>query len=166
MLVGHSFGGYLATLLAHRFPERIDRLVLMNTTGNIRHLGVLPRTAANLPALILQMVHRAIPVLLSMPPHVARRFVDQALHEWECWHLYPDLRCPTLVISGAFDHIAPPAHVERIVRAIPNARGHVLPFSRHMTMLERSGQVAELLERFLVPSGSDRVLMNVAASDF
>jgi pimeloyl-ACP methyl ester carboxylesterase len=33
LLVGHSFGGAVATLTAHRFPERVGALVLVNAVG-------------------------------------------------------------------------------------------------------------------------------------
>lgn len=148
-VVGHSFGGYLAALLAHEMPHRVDKLVLMNTTGDIRHLGVMPRTAVNLPSLILQIVHHAVPVLLSMPPHVGRLLVEEALDEWDCWHLYPEIESRTLVVTGVHDNIAPPAHAERIASLVPDARLNVVQFSRHMTMIERSQPVARLLEQFL-----------------
>lgn len=148
-LVGHSFGGYLATLITHAMPRRVARVALMNTTGNIKHLGVLPRTAANLPAVIIHAVHRAVPVLLSMPPHVARRFVKEALAEWECWDTYPRLECPSLVITGSHDHVAPPLHAQRMASLLPNSRLHVVALSRHMTMIERSRHVSALLEQFL-----------------
>lgn len=147
-MVGHSFGGYMATLLAHRFPARVRRLVLMNTTGNLRHLGILPRTAASLPSPLLQAVHRAIPVLVSAPPHVTRLFMVQALAEWECWDVYPEIQCPTLVITGRWDAVAPVAHARRIASLLPDGRMQVFSFSRHMTMLERAGPVAETLDAF------------------
>lgn len=152
-LVGHSFGGYIATLLAVRFPERVKKLVLMNTTGNLRHLGVLPRTAASLPAPVLNAVHRAMPVLVSAPPHVTRLFMVQALAEWECWELYPRIDCPTLVTTGKWDAVAPPAHAMRIASSLKDARLEVFLFSRHMTMLERARPVAASLEAFFSGGG-------------
>ena len=32
-LVGHSLGGYLAVAYAERFPERVERLVLLSPVG-------------------------------------------------------------------------------------------------------------------------------------
>ncbi|MEM7142692.1 MAG: alpha/beta fold hydrolase, partial [Actinomycetota bacterium] len=34
VIVGHSFGGGIATALAHRFPERVRHLVLINAVGD------------------------------------------------------------------------------------------------------------------------------------
>jgi len=147
-LVGHSFGGYVATLLALHFGTRIRKLVLMNTTGNLRHLDTALSLASTLPGTIFQAVHRAIPVLMSAPPHVMRRFMTQALTEWECWDLYEGIHCPTLVITGRFDHIAPPSHAQRIVSRLPHGRLQVYGLSRHMTMLEQAGSVADALEAF------------------
>jgi pimeloyl-ACP methyl ester carboxylesterase len=153
-LVGHSFGGYLSTLLAARMPERVARLVLMNTTGNVKHLGILPRTAASLPPLLLNVVHRAVPVLSSQPPHVTRLFMIQAIAEWECWDLYPQLQCPTLVTTGRWDHVAPMEHAARMAEMIPQSELQIFKFSRHMSMIEQARAVSNALETFFSANGS------------
>jgi pimeloyl-ACP methyl ester carboxylesterase len=54
-LIGHSFGGALATDFALRHPDRVDRLVLIATPGEFR-LNAFFRIGLHLPAWLLRMI--------------------------------------------------------------------------------------------------------------
>lgn len=68
---------------------------------------------------------------------------------------YDDI--PTRVLVGDRDLLTPPEHARRIAGAIRGARLLVAPGAGHMLPLERdelvSGQLVELVEEALVPSG-------------
>ena len=60
-VVGHSMGGGIAMQLAYQFPERVERLVLVNSGGLGREVSLLLR-AATLPGAEL-----VLPVLFANP---------------------------------------------------------------------------------------------------
>ena len=60
-VVGHSMGGGIAMQLAYQFPERVERLVLVNSGGLGREVSVLLR-AATLPGADL-----VLPLLFGTP---------------------------------------------------------------------------------------------------
>lgn len=60
----------------------------------------------------------------------------------------PEITCPTLVIAGRFDGLRPPAIVEPIAKAIPNARYSVLE-TAHFMASQTPELVATTLAQFL-----------------
>lgn len=60
----------------------------------------------------------------------------------------PTIGCPTLVIAGSEDGAAPPAALEAMARAIPNARLATLP-AAHLANVEVPTAYAELVRSFL-----------------
>ena len=62
--------------------------------------------------------------------------------------MLPTINVPTLVIVGDDDAISPPAEMQAIAAAIPNAEFVVIPDSGHMTTMENPEAVNEALLRF------------------
>src|SRR5215218_11248958 len=61
-VVGHSLGGGIAMQMAYQFPQRVDRLVLVNSGGLGREVNLILR-AATLPGaeiVLPVMVHRYV----------------------------------------------------------------------------------------------------------
>ena len=59
------------------------------------------------------------------------------------------IRCPTLLVHGAHDAVAPPAAAKRLRDAIDGARLETLPGIGHWPMLEAPARAAELLRAHL-----------------
>jgi len=55
---------------------------------------------------------------------------------------------PTLVVVGSRDLLTPALRARRVADRIPGARFEVLPGCGHLVMLERPGQLDEIVERF------------------
>ncbi len=60
----------------------------------------------------------------------------------------PNVRLPTLVLSGTADVLTPPAESRRIAALIPGARLEVFKGAGHMLMLERTQEVDRLIADF------------------
>jgi pimeloyl-ACP methyl ester carboxylesterase len=70
-LVGHSLGGGIAMQFAYQFPERVERLALVNSGG----LG--PEVSPFLRAATLPGSEYVLPLLASPPVRAVGRFVDR-----------------------------------------------------------------------------------------
>ncbi|MEW6278243.1 MAG: alpha/beta fold hydrolase, partial [Candidatus Eremiobacterota bacterium] len=143
LVVGHSFGGCLATRLAHLHADRVTALGLFNTTGH------LPRT---LPARLLELfslrsrwVHESFPRMVTTPPEVAHHLMTRTLREWNVWPLYSQLRVPTLVALGGRDLLIPLRLGRQMAELIPDVRLEVVRDAGHVLMAERPALVTSWL---------------------
>jgi 3-oxoadipate enol-lactonase len=80
-------------------------------------------------------------------PNYLRLF--QALDAHSVYHLLPEVRQPTLVISGLLDWLTPARMSFEIARRIPNAQHLHLPFGSHFAVLEQTPRVVDRIARFL-----------------
>ncbi|MFH2101931.1 MAG: alpha/beta fold hydrolase [Chloroflexota bacterium] len=148
ILVGHSFGGAVATEFALLHPRRVARLILIATTGEFR-LNWLYRLGLSLPVWLLRLIGPLTRNWLSAPPHVLKPFYQQTLASWRGWDKFPRLQVPTLVIRGHRDLVFEQPLFEKVTRAIPGAEEADIGASGHMVMLERRAAVDRAIERFL-----------------
>lgn len=133
IVLGSSLGGYLATLLAERHPERVAGMVLFAPA-----FGFARRWEARLgPAAMarwrsertLRVFHyglgREVPLGIGL-------LDDAARHADE-----PDPRCPALVFAGARDDTVPLGAVESFARRRPE---------RQLVVLDAGHELTEVLE--------------------
>jgi pimeloyl-ACP methyl ester carboxylesterase len=180
-LVGNSMGGGAAVVVAARSPERVDRLVLIDSVGyNLapRDRPFLLRATGWKPAARLV---EALPIRRAMVTAALRQvFYDDRLVTAERIDEYvapllragavaaaqalltsgddmgvPELvgrvRVPTLVVWGREDAWVPVAQADRFLAAIPGSRKVVLEGCGHLPQEERPAEVSALLEDFLPP---------------
>jgi long-chain acyl-CoA synthetase len=148
VLLGHSFGGALATEFAARYPERLERLVLIATAGEFR-LNWLYRSLLSLPVTFLRSIGRYTRNWLGAPPHVMHALYHNNLSRWNGWSLLRDLQLPTLVIRGYQDSVFEKAHFEDVVRIVTGAIDVNIKYSGHMVMIERRDAVNRAIREFL-----------------
>ncbi|HEY9216798.1 MAG TPA: alpha/beta hydrolase, partial [Phenylobacterium sp.] len=58
----------------------------------------------------------------------------------------PGLTCPSLLLFGDADPIAPPFVGERLAALLPNAALHTVPGGEHDLVVTRAAEVAPLIE--------------------
>ncbi len=149
-LLGVSFGGMVAQEVAVTAPGRIERLVLMCTSSGGSGGSSYPlHVQRNLPAdqerqVVLRLMDSRFDDewLAQHPFHAAMvryrdkqaalpKSAEQIVGErgqllaragHDVWDRLPKVSCPTLVASGGFDLIAPPANGAAIASRIPDAR--------------------------------------------
>jgi pimeloyl-ACP methyl ester carboxylesterase len=147
-VVGISFGGMVAQELAVTVPERVERLALMCTSPGgdaasypLHELATLPddeRLAIGttildtrftpewlaeheLDAMIAGiMADRATAPRTPIQERGERLQVEARAHH-DVVDRLGRISCPTLVASGRYDGIAPPANGELIASLVPNA---------------------------------------------
>jgi long-chain acyl-CoA synthetase len=151
VLVGHSFGGAIASEYAYLQPERVERLVLIAVPGEFR-LNPIYRLLLHLPNAIMRFLKPFTLKWLGAPPHVMKSFYEDTLSTWVGWSLFRSLTQPTLVIRGHKDIVFEKPMFERVARAIPSVEEVDVGASGHMVMLERREAVNRAISRFLEAS--------------
>jgi pimeloyl-ACP methyl ester carboxylesterase len=166
VLVGSSFGGWIALEMCVRSVERIGRLVLIDTLG-VKFGGREEREIADIYALPAEEVlRRTFYDPASVTPDYTRLDDDEAasiasdraataLYGWRPYMHDPGLRrwlhrvrVPTLVIWGQSDGIVPPDYGQKLSRSLRDARLELIPEAGHYPQIERPDSVADAIERF------------------
>jgi long-chain acyl-CoA synthetase len=147
-LVGHSFGGAIATEFAIQNPKRVDRLILIATSGEFK-LNPIYRLLLRLPYTFLRTLTPFTRTWLGAPPPVLKAWYQDNLSQWVGWDIFPNLSVPTLVIRGHMDIVFEKPLFEELTRLIPGAEEVDVGASGHMVMLERRDAVNRAINRFM-----------------
>ncbi|HSF83213.1 MAG TPA: alpha/beta fold hydrolase [Anaerolineales bacterium] len=148
VLVGHSFGGALVSEFAYRYPERVERIILIASAGEYR-LNPLYRLGLKLPHSVLRLLAPMVRNWLGAPPSILKSIYQDVLSSWVGWSLFRDISVPTMVIRGHKDLVFEKPLFEEVTRAIPGAEDLDVGASGHMVMLERREAVNRAIDRFL-----------------
>ncbi|MEV0683022.1 alpha/beta hydrolase [Nocardia sp. NPDC050378] len=174
-LVGHSMGGHIATLLAEREPERIERVAVIDTQGGpglkdmpvMKTLGCRPLLGAVIDRFrgIDAIAEGSLQAGFGAdfpPPPLAQRSLERATHRTVCRSTAATtmnderavaerlaaLGKPVLVIWGEHDTLAPSAtNIAKFTEAGLTPR--VIPGSGHSPLVERPEAVVELVGPFV-----------------
>ncbi|MDB5807490.1 MAG: long-chain fatty acid--CoA ligase [Betaproteobacteria bacterium] len=152
VLVAHSFGGALATYFTGKYPQRVERLVIIGSAVEFR-LKWTGRAVLKMPPSALRLMRRVVPIAKLYPPgHVVSAQYRHAVAPWHGAALLKRLHTPTLVILGQRDSLFEEASQHEIARLIPEAEEIVIPVSAHQVMVERPDAVNRAIERFIGPA--------------
>lgn len=172
-IIGNSFGGAVALRFAHRYPERVEKLILMGpvgisfpiTEGLNKVWGYQPSLEAMRALLdvfvadhsiitddLVQLRFRA-----STRADVQQRFADIFRSPRQRWvdmlALEPEelaaVHAATLVIHGCDDQVIPLDASRRLVRILPNARLSEIERCGHWVQIEQAVVFLSLVKSFL-----------------
>ena len=118
VLVGHSFGGAIATEYAANHPDRLERLILIATAGEF-NLNPFFKIGLNLPNVILRLIEPFTRKWLSAPPHALKPYYHQNLSKWKGWDKFAAIQTPTLIIRGNRDNVFEKPMFEQVAKSIP-----------------------------------------------
>jgi long-chain acyl-CoA synthetase len=149
VLLGHSFGGAIAAEFASKWPERVERLVLIATATQFK-LNPILSFALSLPLWFLRLIQPFTRPWLWAPMHVLKPWYWNTLSTWNGLEIFQNLQVPTLVIRGNRDLLFERPMFEQVTRSIPDAEEENISVSGHLVMLERRDAVNRSLERFLI----------------
>ena len=178
-IAGISYGGFVALELAHQFPDRVRKVVVVDSPGHTYTLDdyhemlerkdldsvselVVPSAPSGVQRLIQLAYYRPPPV----PGFVARDIYANmfVLHKQQKVRLLDDLlrraatidpndySIPhqTLVLWGSHDDLFPPHLAHRLAKAIgPRARVELVQRARHAPNLERVTDFNRRLSAFV-----------------
>jgi pimeloyl-ACP methyl ester carboxylesterase len=124
-VVGHSMGGAIAMRLALARPERVSRLVLVDSASDREmHLGVRPATYLRHLLPVVKGHLRGLGLLFA---HHGR---DEPLD-------IERIGQPTLILWGEHDRWLPPERGEELAQRIPNGRLLLVRSAGHMPLEEQ-----------------------------
>lgn len=154
-VVGHSMGGQIATHLAARYPERVDRLVLAAASGLVR--ADLLRMALRLPGTSRYtrldfMPTLALDALRAGPINLLLSTLD--LLSNDVTEALAAIVAPTLLIWGAQDKLVPVAVGQVVQQAVPGARLEIIPRAGHVLMWDQPARFNQLVLDFLCAPGT------------
>jgi 3-oxoadipate enol-lactonase len=173
VLVGHSFGGYVALELLRRSAEGVAALVLTNTRSGAdsaeareKRLGTALRLSRPGERLDLEATARALVapshstaggplrdqvdrmVARPSPPTLVRTLTAMA-HRPDLTPVLSTLRIPTLVIWGEEDQLILPAESRSMLAHLSDARGVGIPGAGHLPSLEAPGEFNRTVTEFV-----------------
>lgn len=148
VLVGHSFGGAIASQFAAAHPERVERLALIATPVEYR-LNPVYRFVLRMPVPFLRLLDPFTHAWLGAAPHVLKSWYDHNLCCWQGPEQFRRLAVPTLVIRGHLDSVFEKPAYEEVTRLIPQAEEVDVGASGHLVMLERRDAVNRAIARFI-----------------
>lgn len=172
LLVGLSFGAWLATSFALRHPEALKGLVLMGGCTGMseappeeREAFRLSRevplsqglTPADFAPKVVEVIagpqapeaarQKLLASMQAIPAATYRDALTLFTHPPERFDL-ARLTLPVLMMTGAQDRLAPPQEIRAVSRRFPDAAFEVIPAAGHVCNLEAPGPVARHLQAF------------------
>jgi pimeloyl-ACP methyl ester carboxylesterase len=171
-VVGMDMGGQPALAFAALYPERCDRLVVMNslvygdaaTSWEIRLLrqfGWNRVILRHLPSIVFRRAERTfLPSGVKLPPLLradlwesfrqpaVRHFIVRMCAGYQGTlsrlpELYARIPCPTLILWAAHDQHFPLIQAQRLHTDLPTSQLTILPGAEHWMPWHASEQVAE-----------------------
>ena len=171
-VIGHSMGGMVALELAATRPEKIESLILCNTTpafggkddtfkkqfvsARLKPLEDGKTMAEMAPASVRAMSAPEtsaadvdfMAALMAETPEQAYRAAIECLVTFDRRTALEGLSMPVLLIGGEDDQAAPAKTMRRMAEKIPGAECHILP-GGHMTPVEQAVEANRLIADFL-----------------
>ena len=179
-LIGLSLGGYLAFEVVRRQLQRLERLVLMDTTAIPDHParragrlvdiakvreGSIEALIPELPARWLHPAHVQRIELTNLMSAMARSIGARGQFNQQTAMLArPDshadlerVRVPTLLVCGREDPVTPVHDHEAMAARVPDARLEIIGNCGHLSTIEQPEIVNQVLRNWLQETGMNSV---------
>jgi pimeloyl-ACP methyl ester carboxylesterase len=163
-IAGWSMGGWISLKFAAEHPERVRRLVLMDSAGLLfdgaNADALRPRTREQLTHMMEVLTPHPQPIPGFVARDILRAFAE---NDWVVARSLQSMRAgrdlmdgkmqtvtmPVLVIWGKEDVLTPLSLGEGLHRGMPQSLLYVFAGTGHLAPTERSAQVAESVVTFL-----------------
>ncbi len=169
-VVGFSLGGWTGMELAVRRPERVEKLVLINTAGiQLDEAPISELFVDDLDVLRQRLyfdpdgpaVAESMPTSTDDPrlfqwlrasEATARVAWQPYLHNPRLLNHLRRITCPVKILWGEHDHLIPLAIGQYLARELPQASLTVFPETGHMLPYEQTNRFVEEVVKFLHPT--------------
>ena len=177
-LCGVSFGGFVATRFAARFPDRVSALILVSSPTprwkpNAKLLRYMQRPLLSMPLVLPAWFLRMWPEIFAAKPTLAGRARFAAryfgrivlsplsvtkMSAWARLKLNTDIvedcarvQAPALLITGepGLDRVIDLRHADDWLELIPGTRHVTIPRTGHIGLVSKPGEFADIVCRFM-----------------
>lgn len=170
--IGLSIGGIIGQYLGVHHPERFEKLILSNTapkigtdeTWNARIAKVQQEGIVSIADMVMKVwfseafhQERAAELygcrsMLIHSPQEGYLMACKAIRDNDLTQDIPNLELPCLCIGGGADGSTPPALVESMAQAIPDADFVLIPEAGHIPCVESPQRMATVILDFVIYS--------------
>src|SRR6185369_2632155 len=173
-LVGNSMGGWIAAMFTASFPDRVDKLVLVDAAGYAPpkdfdtrvYFALNPSTRADMKVLIAKVfynkafqtdaaVDQAIAARLAAGDGYTINSITESIIRGEDFldDVVKTIKRPTLIIWGRQDGLVPLAEGERFNKDIAGSKLFVIDQCGHVPNIEKPGEFNAAVLKFLAGEG-------------
>ncbi len=176
-ILGLSLGGLVAQMLAIHFPQKVNKLVLVNTFGHLWPTSLVETYSLARRVVVsrfLPPITTAKVVARDLFPRSAQaalrdevlnrigvndvtsyRQLVRSIRRFDSRAQLDRIKAPTLLITGDRDVVVPRGCQQQLVRGIPKIRWHIVRDSGHATPIDRPEEFNRVVLEFL---GNERNL--------
>jgi pimeloyl-ACP methyl ester carboxylesterase len=164
-LGGWSMGGWIVQLIASDHPERVSRLILIDSVGlNIKPAWDTGLFTPTSPQQLDELDALLMPNPPVIPAFIARDYlrifrhngwvIKRALASMNTGrdvtdNLLPQLKMPVLIVWGSLDQIAPVDQAQMMHKLIPQSQLDVIPGCGHMVPLQCGAEMDPRVLQFV-----------------
>lgn len=162
VLLGHSLGGRIGTILAATPSSTISKLILVDSAGVERKSFLVRIKQLIVSVAKLFGLHHVLPRrfkdLFSSSDYrtalpALRRTFANIISE-DLTHFFPDIPCPTLVIWGNRDPVLPVAYTKVYARLMRDCTVRIVYQAGHDPHIDDPSQFFAITDEFLLSSYS------------
>lgn len=177
-IIGHSAGGGIGISMYLSNPEDIKFLCILNSSYRLYehiderifwafipdfiNIGLNPILKGPYRLIIRNFIP-AISVVLGKPRKKVRRWVNDILSinknvllkelkhikKYDLKEKLNKIEIPCLIIAGEYDWLTPPVRSKILHKYIPNSEFHLIRGTGHLSKIEKSNQVNQLILDFI-----------------
>ncbi len=165
ILLGHSFGGQIATVFASKYPEMIDKLIL-TAPAVFRPKKTFRRFIFNIGAKLGKLIfkmpwiekgslwaeeiyHKVIGAQDYHDTSGIKREIFKNIIRQDQAEAAGKISAPTLIIWGTLDGYLPVSDAYKLNKLIPNSKLEIIKNGRHGLHLQQPKQLLSLIQNFL-----------------
>lgn len=165
ILLGHSFGGQVATYFTVHYPEMVEKLILSGAAV-FRPAKLLKRTIyfkiARLGKLIFKLPilkkysvqsRKLIYKIANSPDYThtqgVKREIFKKVIRQDLEKILPKIKVPTLVVWGKKDNYVPIAKGKKIAKLISGAKIEIFPKGKHGLHLQMPKELFKIIYDFI-----------------
>ncbi|MFI8536397.1 alpha/beta fold hydrolase [Streptomyces aquilus] len=165
VVVGHSMGGMIAQTITLAHPERVERLVLVNSIGRMtysRGRGLLMGVSTLVPFRLFVAANIQRAFAPGYPRDEIRAYVKAsantprevvmtlygAMRAFDVLDRVGEIRVPTLMVHGYHDIQLPVRQMLRMAKAYPDAEVRIID-AGHELPVEKPEELTRTLDRFV-----------------
>ena len=169
-LVGNSMGGWIAAAFTAAFPDRVDKLVLVDAAGHAppkdldtrSFYGLNPTTREGMKVLVAKVfynklfltdaaIDQAIAARLAAGDGYTINSITESIIRGEDFlgQTVKTIKNPTLIIWGRQDGLVPLSEGEQFNKDIPGSKLIVFDQCGHVPNLEKAGEFNAAVLKFL-----------------